>query len=150
MTVHTPYRQKNWPTAPSILGRKAIGSMPFLAPTDFFWGGYRPRHPHPTCLAPWVATLTGRDSPVVVGGIGISIVGALVATIIGHISISRFTSLPTIDAKTCIMPAFLATFGSVMLALYLIGTPFGLNHLLLSFIIVIAWYFAIVIARAAS
>ena len=73
--------------------------------------------------------------------------GSILAIIIGHMSLSRFTALPTIDAKTYIFPSFLMSYAVVLALVYASSVPFGHYHFFVSFAIVVPWYFALSVMR---
>lgn len=149
MTLHTPFRQKNWPAAPEILTRQAVWWQKVLATERFALGGaIFFAIIIPEAFHPWLMSLTGKPTPVLLQHIEVSLVGSIVAILVGHSSLSRFTSLPTIDAKIYIVPAFLMTYAGVLAGFYLTNIPFGRYHFATSFVIAITWYFAITVARA--
>ncbi len=102
----------------------------------------------PEIFHPWVMAHFGNEGAGTILGIEAALVGSIAAITIGHVSLSRFTSLPTIDAKTYILPAFLMGYAGVLSGLYLLNILFGRYHFVVSFGIVVAWYFALVVVRA--
>ena len=101
----------------------------------------------PDLLHPWAMGLLGHSPAWMIFGVRASLFGSILAIIIGHISLSRFTALPTIDAKTYILPSFLLGYGSILALLYASSTPFGHYHFFVSLMIVVPWYFALAVFR---
>ena len=101
----------------------------------------------PDLLHPWVMGLLGHSAAWMIFGVRASLFGSIIAIIIGHISLSRFTALPTIDAKTYIFPSFLLGYSAILALVYASSTPFGHYHFFISFLIVVPWYFALAVFR---
>lgn len=98
---------------------------------------------HPAVLAQF-----GNERTGTIFGIEAALIGSIAAIIIGHASLARFTSLPTIDAKTYTLPAFLMAYAGVLSGLYFSNILFGRFHFAVSLPIVIVWYFALAVIRA--
>ena len=101
----------------------------------------------PDLLHPWVMGLLGHSAAWMIFGVRASLFGSIIAIIIGHISLSRFTALPTIDAKTYIFPSFWLGYSAILALVYASSTPFGHYHFFISFLIVVPWYFALAVFR---
>ena len=101
----------------------------------------------PDLFHPWIMGLLGHSPAWMIFGVRASLFGSVLAVIIGHISLSRFTALPTIDAKTYIFPSFLLGYSTILALLYASSTPFGHYHFFVSFMIVVPWYFALAVFR---
>ena len=101
----------------------------------------------PDLFHPWIMGLLGHSPAWMIFGVRASLFGSVLAVIIGHISLSRFTALPTIDAKTYIFPSFLLGYSTILALLYASSTPFGHYHFFVSFLIVVPWYFALAVFR---
>jgi lipopolysaccharide/colanic/teichoic acid biosynthesis glycosyltransferase len=101
----------------------------------------------PEILLPWVHNILARDSVVMFMGLHASFYASIVAIIIGHISLARFTVLPTIDAKAYVLPSFLMGYAAVLAALYASNMSFGHFHFFASFFIVVPWYLGVAIVR---
>ena len=101
----------------------------------------------PDLLHPWIMGLLGHSAAWMIFGVRASLFGSIVAVIIGHISLSRFTALPTIDAKTYVFPSFLLGYSAILASLYATSTPFGHYHFFVSFMVVVPWYFALAVFR---
>ena len=101
----------------------------------------------PELFHPWALSQLAHSPAWTIYGIRASFFGSIAAIIIGHISLSRFTVLPTIDAKTYIFPSFLMSYAVVLALVYASSTPFGHYHFFLSFAIVVPWYFVLAVLR---
>ena len=101
----------------------------------------------PDLFHPWALSRFGHSPAWMLHGIRASLFGSILAIIIGHISLSRFTALPTIDAKTYIFPSFLMSYAVVLALVYASSVPFGHYHFFVSFAIVVPWYFALAVMR---
>ena len=101
----------------------------------------------PDLFHPWALSRFGHSPAWMLYGIRASLFGSIIAIIVGHISLSRFTALPTIDAKTYIFPSFLMSYAAVLALVYASSVPFGHYHFFVSFAIVVPWYFALSVMR---
>ena len=101
----------------------------------------------PELFHPWALSVLGHSPAWTILGYRASLFGSIIAIIIGHISLSRFTSLPTIDAKTYVLPSFLLGYSAVLAIVYASSTAFGHYHFFISFFIVVPWYFALAVLR---
>ena len=101
----------------------------------------------PDLFHPWALSRFGHSPAWMLHGIRASLFGSIVAIIIGHLSLSRFTALPTIDAKTYIIPSFLMSYAVVLALVYASSVPFGHYHFFVSFVIVVPWYFTLAVVR---
>ena len=101
----------------------------------------------PDLFHPWTLTFLGHSPAWTILGYRASLFGSIIAIIIGHISLSRFTSLPTIDAKTYIFPSFLLGYAAILALVYASSTAFGHYHFFVSFLIVVPWYFGLAVVR---
>ena len=101
----------------------------------------------PELFHPWALSQLAHSPAWTIYGIRASFFGSIVSILIGHISLSRFTALPTIDAKTYIFPSFLLGYAVVLALIYASSTPFGHYHFFVSFAIVVPWYFTLAVLR---
>lgn len=101
----------------------------------------------PELFHPWALSQLAHSPAWTIYGIRASFFGSIAAIIIGHISLSRFTALPTIDAKTYVFPSFLMSYAVVLALVYASSTPFGHYHFFISFAIVVPWYFVLAVLR---
>jgi len=101
----------------------------------------------PELVYPWAASVWSTSQAVLILGLRASFFGSIVAILIGHNSLSRFTSLPTIDATTYVVPSFLIGYATVLALLYVTSSSFGHYHFLISFAIVVPWYLTLAVAR---
>ena len=148
MTLHAPTKLSSLRPAPgttfSIQSSTSslIGSQRFALCGAVILGVLLP-----DLLHPWVMGLLGHSPAWMIFGVRASLFGSILAVIIGHISLSRFTALPTIDAKTYILPSFLLGYCTILALLYASSTPFGHYHFFVSLMIVVPWYFALAVFR---
>jgi lipopolysaccharide/colanic/teichoic acid biosynthesis glycosyltransferase len=101
----------------------------------------------PELFHPWALSVLSHSPALTIYGIRASFFGSIVAIVVGHISLSRFTALPTIDAKAYIFPSFLMSYAAVLALVYASSTPFGHYHFFISFAIVVPWYFSLAVLR---
>jgi len=101
----------------------------------------------PDLFYPWVAGLLRHSEAVMILGLRASFFGSIVAIVIGHISLSRFIALPTIDAKAYVLPSFLMGYAVVLALAYAWGRPFGHYHFFASFLIAVPWYLFVAVLR---
>ncbi len=102
----------------------------------------------PEIFHPWATAQFGNVPATTIFGAEAAEVGSVLAIVIGHLSHSRFTALPTIDSKTYIIPSFLLGYATVLAPLYASNILFGRYHFIVSFLIVVQWYFALAVFRA--
>ena len=101
----------------------------------------------PDLFHPWAQSRLPHSPALMIFGFRASLFGSILAIVIGHISLSRFTTLPTIDAKTYIIPSFLLGYSAVLALLYAASMPFGHFHFFISFLLVVPWYFTLAVLR---
>lgn len=101
----------------------------------------------PDLFHPWARSVLAHSPAWTILGIRASFFGSIAAIAMGHISLSRFTALPTIDAKAYIFPSFLMSYSAVLALVYASSTPFGHYHFFTSFAIVVPWYFCLAVLR---
>lgn len=101
----------------------------------------------PDLFHPWALSRLPHSAAWTIFGIRASLFGSILAIVIGHISLARFTSLPSIDAKTYIFPSFLLGYAAILALGYASSTSLGHYHFFASFMIAVPWYFALAVFR---
>jgi lipopolysaccharide/colanic/teichoic acid biosynthesis glycosyltransferase len=101
----------------------------------------------PELYRPWLVKGAGNLFEDGAYGISVALVGSILAIAFGHISLSRFNALPTLDSKLWIFPAFLMSYGGVLALLYFASVPFGRYPVIISFATTLAWYYSIAINK---
>ncbi|MDE8653001.1 sugar transferase [Novosphingobium album (ex Liu et al. 2023)] len=77
-----------------------------------------------------------------------SLLGAAAALVGAHLALQQMGSLPLIQSRTLILPAFFTTFSGVIVLLYAARVPLEPYHFWTAFLIGAVWYLVVSVLRA--
>ena len=85
----------------------------------------------------------GRWFAAGTGPVEFSLVATVLSLVAAHVSLRRLGVLPLVDARTTIVPTLTASYSVVIVVFYAAGIPLEPYHFWTSFVLALAWYFAV-------
>ncbi|MDB5698269.1 MAG: polyprenyl glycosylphosphotransferase [Alphaproteobacteria bacterium] len=94
-------------------------------------------------IAPWVVRVQLAQRPQDLVGLQISVLGTMLALILGYFSFRRLSRLPGVRAAYHIFPSFAVSYGIVLAIFFFLRLDYSRLQFLASFLLSICWYYIV-------